>query len=90
MSISLRYAQKLGSTRIRLLWESDSIVKTVIGKQYLHHTLGSQTTPFALTVVPAASSGPHSSLTNVEATKYAVVNVQETHVLLARDEYNNQ
>jgi hypothetical protein len=90
VSISLRYAQKLGPTRIRLLWESDAIAKIVIGKQYLYQTLGSQTTPYPLTVIPAATSSAHSSLANDQNYKYAVVNVQETHMLFARDQYMNQ
>lgn len=88
--ISLKYAQKLGPTKIRLLWESDSIVKTVIEKVYLFHTLGSQTTPFALVVSPAISSALHSSLADNEDYKYAVVDVLETHTLHVRDRFMNQ
>ena len=49
----MRYAQKLGETKIRLLWENDSMEKTVVAKEYLYHVLGSQTTPFDFSVIPA-------------------------------------
>jgi hypothetical protein len=88
--INLRYAKKLGPTRLRLLWESDSLERTVIPADCLFHELGSETTPFALSVSPASTDASTSSLTNDLDYRYAVVDVEETLVLNARDAHGNQ
>jgi hypothetical protein len=62
--IALRYAEKLGPTKLRLLWESDTMERVVIPPESLYHTLGSQTTPFPFLVIPALSDAATSSLSN--------------------------
>jgi hypothetical protein len=39
--IKLRYAQKLGETKVRLLWENDLMEKVIIDAERLYHSLGS-------------------------------------------------
>ena len=39
--VRLRYAQKLGETKVRLLWENDKMERVVIDAEQLYHTLGS-------------------------------------------------
>jgi archaellum component FlaF (FlaF/FlaG flagellin family) len=87
--ITVKYAKKLGPTKIRLLWESDTLAKTVIDRQYLLHTLGSQTTPVPITVIPALTNASFCHLTNDLDYRYAVVNVQEVHTVNLRDEFGN-
>lgn len=87
--ISLRYAQKLGETKSRLLWENDSMEKTVIAKEYLYHVLGSQTTPFDFSVIPAQTNASFSHLTNDFDYRFAVVDVEEVLIINNRDEFTN-
>lgn len=89
VSIDLRYAQKLGETKVQLLWETDSMEKVVIDEEYLYHTLGSQTTPFTFLVIPASTNGTFCHLSNDLDYRYAVVDVQETLILYLRDEFDN-
>ena len=88
--ITLRYAEKLGPTKLRLLWESDSMARVVIPPECLYHTLGSQTTPFPLSVNPAPTVATASSLSNDVDYRFAVVDLQETLILNARDAFMNQ
>jgi len=50
--IQIKYIEKKGRSRVRVLWESDSVEKEVIPMQQLYNTLFSSTTPFSLTVIP--------------------------------------
>ncbi len=63
--------------------------KTVIAKEHLYQSLGSQTTPFNFQVVPAAANATSSHLANDFDYRYAVVNVPEVLTLYARDEFQN-
>lgn len=87
--LTLEYAKKLGPIKLRLLWESDSIEREVIPTESLLHTLGSQTTPFPLLVIPAATDASKSSLSNDLDYRFAVVDVEETLTLYARDAFSN-
>lgn len=89
VSIELRYAQKLGETKVRLLWETDRMEKVVIDEEHLYHTLGSQTTPLIFTVEPASTNGTFCHLSNDLDYRYAVVDVEETLILYLRDEFDN-
>ena len=63
--------------------------REVIHKENLFHTLGSQTTPFHLLVIPAATNSMTSSLSNDMDYRFAVVDVEEVLILNARDAYMN-
>jgi hypothetical protein len=64
LPLSLRLAVKMGPTKLRLLWESDSMEKVAIPSDSLYHTLGSSTTPLALTVTPTDTDPLASTLNN--------------------------
>jgi hypothetical protein len=85
----MTYAQRLGDTKIRLLWANDFMEKTIITSEYLYHTLGSWTTPYQFLVIPATTNASFSTLASNQAYPYAVVNVQETLVLTVRDQFDN-
>lgn len=87
--ITLRYAQKLGETKVRLLWESDLMERALIDSEHLFHTLGSQTTPHLFTVIPASTNGSFCHLSNDFDYRFAVVDVEETLILHLRDEFGN-
>jgi hypothetical protein len=46
-------------------------------------------TPFLFTVIPAATNQTASHLVDVEPTKIATVDVEETHLIHARDKFGN-
>ena len=87
--LELKYAQKQGETKISMQWESDSMLLQEISSDYLLHTLGSETTPFDITVLPANTNATFSHLEDDVATKYAIVDLEKSHVLNARDEFGN-
>lgn len=87
--ISLKYAEKMGPIKVRLLWESDTMARVVIPPAALLHSLGSTTTPFAITVAPAGTEATKSTLANAVDHTYAVVGVEETLTLTARDAFVN-
>jgi hypothetical protein len=85
--IEITYAERLGQTKLRLMWESDSQVFDVIGSDRLFNTLNSSLTPFLFKVNPAATNETACHLIDTKPAQLAMVNVQETHILNARDVY---
>jgi hypothetical protein len=87
-TIDLRYAQRLGTTKLILLWESDSTNLEVIPSTYLYNELYSSTTPFAFTCTPDISNSSTTGLTN-NNYQIALVGIQETLTINARDKFGN-
>ena len=79
-SIEVHYAQKIGPSKLSLLWESDSMDFQVINSTYLYNTLSSQTVPsmqpmpYILQVNPDISNATTSALTD-NGYQVAIVNV---------------
>jgi|LauGreDrversion4_2_1035121.scaffolds.fasta_scaffold2386176_1 hypothetical protein len=66
LSIEIRYAEKLGDSKIKLYWESDSQAFELIESQYLYNVLNSQKTPYQFTVIPASTNETTSYLVDLE------------------------
>lgn len=62
--IEIKYADKNGLSKIKLLWESDSQPFTIVDSKSLFNKLNSQTTPYSFTVIPASSNQTLSYLAN--------------------------
>ena len=88
-SIEITYAERIGQTKLVLYWESDSQVFAKVPTDYLFHTLNSVETPFTFTVEPAATNETMSHLVDTKPTENAIVNVQEAHIVNARDVFGN-
>lgn len=66
--IEITYAERLGQTKLRLMWESDSQVFEVVGSDSLFNTLNSSLTPFLFTVNPAATNETACHLLDTKPT----------------------
>jgi len=64
--LEIRYAEKLGDSKIKLYWESDSQVFELIESQYLYNVLNSQKTPYQFTVIPASTNETTSYMVDLE------------------------
>ena len=87
-TLAIRYAQKLGPTKFIMLWESDSRNLEVIPTNYLYNELYSSTTPFVFTCDPDISNSTTTALTN-NNYQIALVGIQETLTINARDKFSN-
>jgi hypothetical protein len=87
--VVLKYAQKQGPTKIKLLWESDSRNLEIISDEYLFNELYSSYTPFIFTTIPDISNQTKSTLVN-DDYKIALVGIQETLTIYARDKFGNK
>lgn len=86
--IRIEYVEKKGRTRIRLLWESDTVEKEIIPNEQLFNTLYSSTTPLTVLVIPRDTHQMFVDITS--GYEMAVVDALETHYLTAHDLYSNQ
>jgi hypothetical protein len=86
--LHLRYAQRLGVTKLIFLWESDSLNLEVIPTDNLYNELYSSTTPFTFTCIPDISNATTTTLTN-NNYQIALVGIQETLYINARDKFSN-
>lgn len=77
----MSYSEKLGDSKIRLMWQSDSQPFEVINQEQLYSQLNSGKTPYLFRVVPASTNQTTSTLETVESAYLARVNVEETHFI---------
>lgn len=87
--IRLKYAERLGQTKLRLLWESDSRNLEVIPSEYLYNELYSSLTPFLFNCIPSITNSTTSGLINRDH-EIALVGIPEVITLYARDKYGNK
>jgi len=87
--VLIRFAVKLGPTRLQLQWESDTRDFEVIPSEFLYNKLNSMSTPFLFTVNPDITNSTTSALLN-EDYKTALVGVTETLTIIARDKFGNK
>ena len=87
--ILIRFAVKLGPTRMQLYWESDTRDYQIVPAEYLYNQLNSMSTPFMFTVNPGISNSTMSGLLNNDY-KTALVGITETLTIIARDRYGNK
>ena len=85
--LTLQYAERIGSSEIKLYWESFLLDKEIIPKTYLYNTLYSENTPITLVVEPLDTSEANVIVTGDYSQ--AVSGVQETISIEARDMYDN-
>ena len=86
-SLTLQYAERIGSSEVKFYWESDQLNKEIIPKTYLYNTLYSENTPITLVVQPLDTSETNV-IVNGDYSQ-AVSGVQETISIEARDMYGN-
>lgn len=86
-SLTLEYVEKIGTSEVKLFWESDEIEKQLIPPEYLFNTLYSQYTPITLVVEPLDTNEEHVVITGEYAQ--AVSGIAETISIEARDIYDN-
>jgi hypothetical protein len=89
LTLELLYVERLGDSKIKLLWESDSQPLEIVPSERLYNLLNSETTPFEFTVIPAMTNQTTSTLTVLDNVAYAIVNVEEVHTIYARDVFGN-
>lgn len=88
-SLQVKFAKKLGSTKFKLLWESNSQGFGVISKEHLYNLQNSESTPYLFTVLPAQSSKTTSLFASLAQVQTATVNTAESHLWTARDSFSN-
>ena len=84
----VEYIETRGNSFIKIYWQSDSIEKQIISSNYLYNDLYSDYTPLLVTVNPTTTDPLSCAIINGEYAT-AVVGVQETITLAARDKYGN-
>ena len=62
----IRYAVKMGPTKLVLHWESDTRDYQVIPQQYLFNRLNSGTTPYLFSVSPDITNSTMTTLVNTD------------------------
>ena len=87
--IRIEFASKPGQAKFKLLWESQSVPLSLIDSGSLWNELNSSLTPFIFKVAPAVTDSQTTLFTNFAAVQSATVNVEESHILIARDVYGN-
>ena len=87
--LKITYAEKLGLTKLKLFWESDSQEFEIISSDQLYNLLNSQYTPYLFTVIPAVTNETKSFLGDLQDASFATVNVEETNLIYARDKFGN-
>ena len=75
VKIELRYAEQLGSSKLRLFWESNSQPFAEIPAQNFYYTLHSRHTPFNFHVRPASTNQTTSYIAELDLIAKAVVDV---------------
>ena len=85
----MTYAERIGSTLIKLFWESDSELFGEVPSDMLYHTLNSEYTPYTFTVLPTSTNETACHLYDARHTANAIVNVEEVHNVYARDIFGN-
>lgn len=88
-TLEITYAERIGPTLVQLFWESDSQAFSKVPSDVLYHTLNSEYTPYTFTVIPAATNETACHLYDPTHTAHAIVNVEEVHVVYARDIFDN-
>ena len=88
-SIEVLYAERLGDSKIKLFWESNSQPYELIESERFYNVLNSRNTPHLFEVIPAPTNETTTTLVDVAAIEYAIVNMQETHHIYARDVFGN-
>lgn len=88
-TLHLSYAERSGPSKFKLLWESDSQPFEIIKATQLYNKLNSEKTPFLFKVIPAQTNQTTSTLVELDNVKLATVDVQETHLIYARDVFGN-
>jgi hypothetical protein len=89
VKLELRYAEQLGSSKLRLFWESNNKPFAEIPAQNYYYTLHSKHTPFNFHVRPASTNQTTSFIAELDLIAKAVVNVQETFHIYTRDIFSN-
>lgn len=87
--IQIVYAERLGGTKLKLLWESDSQQLALVSKEKLFYKLNSADTPYQFVVQPTITSPSNTHLVDIAPLNQALVNVEETARINARDQFGN-
>ena len=86
-NISLEYVETRGNSQVQLYWQSDSTSKQIIPSTYLYNILYSDSTPFILKASPTTTNPEYCTISGAYSS--AIVGVQKTITLLAKDKYSN-
>lgn len=89
MRIEIRYAQKLGDSKIKLFWESDSQPFEIVKSENLYYKTNSEKTPFLFTVKSGATNETTTQLVDIDSYGFATVDVQQTQYIIAQDIFGN-
>ena len=67
LEIEILYAERLGDSKIKLFWESNSQAYELIESEYFFNVLNSRNTPHEFEVVPAPTNETTTTLVDVAA-----------------------